>query len=642
MDGHETHFKLDTGAAVSIVSDKEPWLKDHQLTKSQQILRGPGGTILSVVDTFRATLAYKQRQMSETVFVLKDQLYSLLSKKACVDPGLIARIREVNTQPVNFIGEFPQLFHGLGKPKTKYHIKLNPDVKPVCLYTPRKVPHPLLPKVKNRIDSMTRQGVISPVTVPTEWCSGIVPVPKPNVRVRICVDLAPLYKAVQRETHAMGSVDEILAMLGESRVFTKLDASSGFWQIPLDEDSKLLTTFVTPFGRFYFNRLPFGISSAPEIFQRTMSDILEGLDGVICRMDDILIHGRNHMEHDARVRAVLFRRQRAGLTLNIQKCEFSQGRLEFLGHIVDAQGVHADPEKTHAIGHFPTSTTVTELQRCMGMVNQLGKFVPGLADISAPLRQLLRKDSAWYWDEAQQTAFQQVKEQFASPEVLAHYNPNRETVWLGAVLLQTQDNGQRRPICYISRSLSDAERNYAIIEKEPLASTWASKRLEEYVLGLRFTMETDHKSLVPLLTTTDLSKMHPRILRFRLRMMRYNPEVLHVPGKCQISADALSRAPVNSPNTSDVQFIEEVETFACSTVDQLPATAQRLQEIIEAQRNDEVCMEVRGYCQAGWPAYMLHQPLLRPYWESRAHLAVVDDLLLYDERIVIPQALRLD
>ena len=114
---------------------------------------------------------------------------------------------------------------------------------------------------------MLRQGIISPVTAPTEWCSGIVPVPKPNGRVRICVDLTLLNKAVQRETHPTGSVDESLAMLGESRVFTKLVANSGFWQIPLDEDTKLLTTFVTPFGRFCFNRLPFGISSAPEIFQ---------------------------------------------------------------------------------------------------------------------------------------------------------------------------------------------------------------------------------------------------------------------------------------------------------------------------------------------------------------------------------------
>ena len=192
----------------------------------------------------------------------------------------------------------------------------------------------------------------------------------------------------------------------------------------------------------------------------------------------------------ARVRAVLLCLQRTALTLNIQKCEFSQGRLKFLAHIVDVQGVHADPEKTRAIGHFPTPTTVTELQRFMGLVNQLGKLVCGLADINAPLKKLLRKDSAWYWDEAQQRAFQQVKEKLASPEILAYYNPNHQTViaadasstGLGAVLLQKQDNGQRRPICYISRSLSEAERNYAVNEKEALASTWVCERLEECVL----------------------------------------------------------------------------------------------------------------------------------------------------------------
>lgn len=249
------------------------------------------------------------------------------------------------------------------------------------------------------------------------------------------------------------------------------------------------------------------------------------------------------------------------------------------------------------------------------MINQLGiKVYPGLADINAPLRQLLRKENAWHWDEAQQTAFQQVKEKLASPEILAHCNPNRERViaadasstGLGAVLLQTQDNGQRRPIYYISRSLSDAERNYSVIERKALASTWACERLGEYVFGLSFTLETNHKPFVPLLTTTNLFKMPPRILRSRLQMIRYNPEVLHVPGKCQISADALSRAPVNSLNTSDVQFIEEVETFASSTVDQIPATALRLQEIIEAQRNDEVCVQARGYCLASWPAYIPH------------------------------------
>ncbi len=134
--------------------------------------------------------------------------------------------------------------------------------------------------------------------------------------------------------------------------------------------------------------------------------------------------------------------------------------------------------------------------------------------------------------------------------------------------------------------------------------------------------------------------MPPRLLRFHLQMMRYDPEVFHIPGKCQISADALSRAPASSPNTTDIQFIEKVEIIASSTVNQLPAPAHHLQAIIETQRNDEICMQVRRYCQDGWPVYIPHQPLLRPYWESRAHVAVVDDLLLYDERIIIPPALR--
>ena len=189
----------------------------------------------------------------------------------------------------------------------------------------------------------------------------------------------------------------------------------------------MLTTFITPFGRYCFNRLPFGISSAPEIFQRTMSSILEGLDGVICRMDDILIHGRHQAEHDERIRAVLHRLQKVGLTLNNQKCEFSKGRIKFLGHIVDAQGVHADPEKTKAIAQFPVPSNVTELQRFMGMVNQLGKFTPGLADHNEPLHQLLRKENSWYWGEAQQKAFERLKKILVSPEVLAHYEPSRPT-----------------------------------------------------------------------------------------------------------------------------------------------------------------------------------------------------------------------
>ena len=196
------------------------------------------------------------------------------------------------------------------------HITLRPNSTPVCLYTARKIAHPLLPQIKSELQSMVRQEIISAVTVPTQWCSGMVPVPKENGSVRICVDLTQLNKSVQREIHPMSSVDESLAKLGSSKIFTKLDANSGFWQLPLDDESRLLTTFITPYGRYCFNRLPFGISSAPEIFQRTMSIILEGLDGVICHMDDILVHSVDETTHNHNVRAVLSRLQEAGLTLN--------------------------------------------------------------------------------------------------------------------------------------------------------------------------------------------------------------------------------------------------------------------------------------------------------------------------------------
>ena len=494
------------------------------------------------------------------------------------------------------------------------------------------------------------EQVISLVTVPTKWCSGMVSVPKPSGAIRICVDLTQLNKAVEREVHPMASVDESLAKLGRGTIFTKLDANSGFWQLPLDEESKLLTTFITPFGRFCFNRLPFGITSAPEIFQRTMSGILEGLEGVICHMDDVLIHGATVAEHDNRVRAVLQRFLEAGLTLN-HKCEFSQETVKFLGHIVDTTGVKIDPDKTRAIREFPAPKTITELQRFLGMVNQVGKFLPNFAVVNEPLRALLKKDNGWCWDEPQQRAFEQIKRMLTDfTEVLAHYDPSLPTViaadasstGMGAILLQTQKDGHRRPVCYASRSLTETEQRYAVIEKEALAATWACEKFNDYALGMSFKIETDHKPLVALLNTKELSKLPPRVLRFRLRLMRYDATTEYVPGKLQVTADALSRAPVANPKPEDVELNELTEAFASSSTLTLPATDRRLEEIKDAQRLDEECALIRDYCEKGWPDYVPHNPIIKQYYEQRGHLSVIDDLLLYDERIVIPRVLRLD
>ena len=202
------------------------------------------------------------------------------------------------------------------------------------------------------------------------------------MKVRICVDLKRLNQSVLREVHPIPKVDEVLAQLSGAAVFSKLDANSGFWQIPLSSESHLLTTFLTPLGRYWFNKLPFGISSAPEVFQSRMNTVLNGLEGVICLIDDVLIHGKDKNERDERLRKVFECLQKSGVTLNNDKCEFWKTELKFLGHMVSQDGVRADPDKTKAIINMKAPQSVTELRRFMGMINQLGKFSSKISEIS--------------------------------------------------------------------------------------------------------------------------------------------------------------------------------------------------------------------------------------------------------------------
>ena len=223
--------------------------------------------------------------------------------------------------------------------------------------------------------------------------------------------------------HAIPKVDEALAQLSGAAVFSKLDANSGFWQIPLSPESRPLTTFVTPFVWYFFNKLPFGIPSAPELFQKRMNAVLDGLDGFTCLMDDVLIFGKDQAEHDQRLKKVLERIQSVGVTLNSSKCVFSQTELKFLGHLISKDGVKPDPDKTKAIREMEVPQSVSDLRRFLGMINQLGKFSPNISELSQPLRELLSSRKTWLWGPAQDQAFQQLKDELSKPTTLTLYNP---------------------------------------------------------------------------------------------------------------------------------------------------------------------------------------------------------------------------
>ena len=181
-----------------------------------------------------------------------------------------------------------------------------------------------------------------------------------------------------------------------------------------------------------------------------------------------------------------------------------------------------------------------------------------------------------------------------------------------------------------------------MIEKEALAATWACERFSDYVLGTNFTLETAHRPLVPLLSSTDLSKLPARILRFRLRLMRYSPVVKYVLGKTHYTADALSRAPVGKPTKEDLVLLEEVETQNNQALQSIPVTDRRLLELKECQDKDAVCTQIKDYVRSGWPSVMPHQPILKSYWDNQQHFTINDGLLMFDTWIVIPQSLQLD
>ena len=388
-----------------------------RLKPAEKILSGPGHKVLPVKGQFVATLLHGDKQVTEDVFVVQRLSRALLGRLASKSLDLVSRENAVQLRK-NLLHEFPKLFGGLGKLEGEYKIQLKEGAKPYALTTPRCVAIPMQPKVKAELERMEMLGVVSRVKGPNRLVRGYGGGSKGEGRVRICVVLARLNESVRREYHLLPAVEQTLAQLAGAQVFTKLDSSSGFWQVPLEKESALLTTFITPFGRFCFNHLPFGISSAPEHFQRRMSEILHGVEGAVCLVDDIFVHGRSQEEHDRRLVAVLHRLQEVSLTLNEKKCEFSQPSVKFFGQIVDQLGVRPDPDEVSAILNLRTPC-VGDIRCFLVMTNLLGKFSRDLADKAKPLRDLLSSKNHWCWEGPQQKAFLEVKEEISKSPVLA-------------------------------------------------------------------------------------------------------------------------------------------------------------------------------------------------------------------------------
>uniref|UniRef100_H2ZXM7 ribonuclease H n=1 Tax=Latimeria chalumnae TaxID=7897 RepID=H2ZXM7_LATCH len=372
INGTAVNFKIDTGADASVLSEAT-YLSMHnppQFMSTDTILNSPGGK-LQHKGLFSAKTRFKETEYQFNLYVIRgSQVNDLLGHDVATVMGLVRQVEET----------YLEIFDNIGLLKGE--------------------PIPMLPKVKEELQRMVKSGVIE-ITEPTEWCTPTVPVPKKNGKVCICVDLKQLKKAVEREKFVLPTLDDILPRLAGAS-FSLLDAASRFCQIPLHPDSAILTTFITPFGRYFFCRLPFGITSAPENFQRKMTELFQQQEGVFAYMDDMLVCGNTEEEHDKRLTSVLQTIEMAGLRLNKDKSLLRQKQLYYLGHCIDQHGTSANPEKVRAISEMASPTSVPELRRILGMVHYLGIYLPNLSEITRPLNELLKSDIAWYWGSSQE------------------------------------------------------------------------------------------------------------------------------------------------------------------------------------------------------------------------------------------------
>jgi hypothetical protein len=404
------------------------------------------------------------------------------------------------------------------------------------------------------VKEMEAAGLIRPSKSP--WSSQPVLVKKMRDGVEIaekrpCWDYRRVNDRIVGDAYPLPLPENMFAELTGSQLFSKMDLLKGFWQIPLDEDSKAILAMATPLGLYEPNSMPFGMKNAPAVFQREMQRVLRDMlgRGVLVFIDDILIHSRTADEHEALVRWVLNRLVEEGYHAHPDKCEFFQKEVSFLGHVISGKGVSVQAHKVKAVQEWPVLTKKKEVRQFLGMVNWYRKFIPGFSEIARPLTDLTHDDHPWSWGEKEQTAFDTLKQKLSSADVLAHPDPSRQWIIhtdasefaIAGVLSQQQADGTVRPVAYFSRKMSGAETKYdSIHEKELLALVKAVEHWRCYLEGSAFPvlLHTDHKGLSWLNTQKELTGRQTRWME-RLAELEY--KVIHVAGEDNGVADALSR-----------------------------------------------------------------------------------------------------
>lgn len=649
-------FLIDSGANINVIPkqlwdkmciDEDIFLYEVKMGKTRDI-SAYGGKQLKVFGSFKAWLEFSNKPRCFEEFVIVEESgIALLSYRSAERLKVLRVGADVNAVLTNQQETFPKV------PGLKIKFLINKEVRPVK-NSAFRIPASLEAEVERQLSQLEAQGIIEPARYDTPWMSRMDVVIKDKTKWRIVLDMRAVNKAIIRELYPFPTMEKFVTKLSGAKFFTKLDLKSAFHHEELDEESRDMTTFMTPKGPMRFTRLRFGVNCAPEIFQRTMESVFAGCKGVITYIDDVLIFGKTKEELENREKEALTRLANNNLTLNKEKCEFGKSNVEFLGCKLDENGISPSEDKVRAIRNFSPPKNITELKSFIGLVTFISASIKGLAQHLEPLNKLTRNYSQGDWGREQATAFNQIKElmsdgivtrAFFDVNCLTRIYTDASLTALGAVLVQLQpiegsNELQERVIACASKTLTNTERRYPQTQKEALAVVWGVEKYSYYLLGREFEIYTDHEPLEFIFVRSKANDRRSltRAEGWALRFSMYSFKMCHVTSKRNI-ADPLSRM----CEQSDDAFDEDEGHYAIANIETNPDVSNigenhlmiSSEEVLNETESDETLKAVKCSLESdNWPI------ALRKYELVKDELSIQANMVLRGNRIVLPEALH--
>ncbi|GFW60701.1 retrovirus-related Pol polyprotein from transposon 412 [Trichonephila clavipes] len=490
---------------------------------------------------------------------------------------------------------------------------------------PRRLPFAKQEEVGTLLREMQENDIIEPSSSP--WASPIVLVRKKDGSTRFCVDYRKLNDVTKKDSYPLPRIDDTLDTLSGHKWFSTLDLKSGYWQVEIHPEDREKTAFTSGQGLWQFKVMPFGLCNAPATFERLMETVLKGLTFEACLiyLDDVIIGGCTFEEHLQNIRKMLSKLSDANLKLNPSKCKFFQKEVNYLGHIISAEGVRTDPEKVSAVKNWKHTENLRELRSFLGLCTYYRKFVKGFSNIARPLHKLTESKQKFQWTKECEDSFLQLKEALTSSPILIYPQPDKPFILdtdasnesVGAVLSQEID-GQERVVAYWSKCLSKPERNYCVTRKELLAIVKAIEHFHHYLYGQKFLLRTDHASLTWLM---NFRNTEGQVARWIQRLNEYYFDIRHRKGSSHGNADALSRRPCpeNCRHCSRVETKYDYAIRQITTSTATPPDPWSDEKVREDQMADPDIKPLIEFMESSsnkpsWQDISAYSPTTKQYW----------------------------